>query len=68
MQATGLTEAQLRETADRLINSRRTIICWAMGLTQQAHGVATIEELTNVLLLRGMIGKPGAGVCPVRGH
>ncbi|WP_110471706.1 FdhF/YdeP family oxidoreductase [Williamsia limnetica] len=68
VQATGLTETQLRETADRLINSRRTIICWAMGLTQQAHGVATIEELTNVLLLRGMIGKPGAGVCPVRGH
>ncbi|WP_207839381.1 FdhF/YdeP family oxidoreductase [Williamsia soli] len=68
VEATGLTEAQLRDTADRLVSSRRTIICWAMGLTQQAHGVATIEELTNVLLLRGMIGKPGAGVCPVRGH
>ena len=67
-EATGLTEGQLRATADRLIGSHRTIICWAMGLTQQAHGVATIEELTNVLLLRGMIGKPGAGVCPVRGH
>ncbi|ORM37059.1 FdhF/YdeP family oxidoreductase [Williamsia sp. 1135] len=67
-EATGLTEAQLRDTADKLISSHRTIICWAMGLTQQAHGVATIEELTNVLLLRGMIGKPGAGVCPVRGH
>jgi molybdopterin-dependent oxidoreductase alpha subunit len=66
--ATGLSEATIRATADQMIASHRTIICWAMGLTQQAHGVATIEELTNLLLLRGMIGKPGAGVCPVRGH
>ncbi|WP_020107241.1 FdhF/YdeP family oxidoreductase [Nocardia sp. 348MFTsu5.1] len=66
--ATGLSEHTIRATADRMIASHRTIICWAMGLTQQAHGVATIEELTNLLLLRGMIGKPGAGVCPVRGH
>ncbi|HEY9313991.1 FdhF/YdeP family oxidoreductase [Williamsia sp.] len=66
--ATGLSEATIRTTADQMIASHRTIICWAMGLTQQAHGVATIEELTNLLLLRGMIGKPGAGVCPVRGH
>ncbi|MEV0357703.1 FdhF/YdeP family oxidoreductase [Nocardia sp. NPDC050697] len=66
--ATGLTRAQLERTAHRLATSRGTIICWAMGLTQQAHGVATIEEATNLLLLRGMIGKPGAGVCPVRGH
>ncbi|MFC8047815.1 FdhF/YdeP family oxidoreductase [Nocardia sp. NPDC057353] len=67
-QATGLTRAQLERTAHLLATSRGTIICWAMGLTQQAHGVATIEEATNLLLLRGMIGKPGAGVCPVRGH
>lgn len=66
--ATGLTRDQLERTATRLAESRGTIICWAMGLTQQAHGVATIEEATNLLLLRGMIGKPGAGVCPVRGH
>ncbi|HPZ96065.1 MAG TPA: molybdopterin dinucleotide binding domain-containing protein, partial [Mycobacterium sp.] len=44
------------------------IVCWAMGLTQHTHAVATIGEITNVLLMRGMIGKPGAGVCPVRGH
>ena len=42
--------------------------CWAMGLTQHRHAVAMISEITNVLLMRGMIGKPGAGVCPVRGH
>ena len=44
------------------------IVCWAMGLTQHRGAVATIQEITNLLLLRGNIGKPGAGVCPVRGH
>ncbi|SUA78203.1 Formate dehydrogenase H [Nocardia otitidiscaviarum] len=67
-QATGLTREQLERTARLLAESKATIVCWAMGLTQQVHGVATIEEATNLLLLRGMIGKPGAGVCPVRGH
>ena len=66
--ATGITEAQLRRVAGMLAASRRTIVCWAMGLTQHTHAVATIAEVTNVLLLLGMIGKPGAGVCPVRGH
>ncbi len=66
--ATGLTDDDLHRTATLLAESTNTIICWAMGLTQQKHGVATIEEATNLLLLRGMIGKPGAGVCPVRGH
>ncbi|MFD4180889.1 FdhF/YdeP family oxidoreductase, partial [Rhodococcus sp. NPDC058514] len=68
LEATGLTMSQLRETADAMARSERTIACWAMGLTQQAHGVATIQEITNLLLMRGMMGKAGAGVCPVRGH
>lgn len=68
VEATGLTREQLDRTAGLLARSKSTIICWAMGLTQQRHGVATIEEATNLLLLRGMIGVPGAGVCPVRGH
>ncbi|MFB8007649.1 FdhF/YdeP family oxidoreductase [Nocardia sp. NPDC056000] len=67
-EATGLTRADLDRTAALLAESEAVIICWAMGLTQQVHGVATIEEATNLLLMRGMIGKPGAGVCPVRGH
>lgn len=66
--ATGIERRQLDRVADMLMASRRTVVCWAMGLTQHAHAVATIGEITNVLLLRGMIGKPGAGVCPVRGH
>ncbi len=69
LEATGLTEQQLRATAADLVASRGTVICWAMGLTQHTHAVATIAEAVNVLLVRGMIGKPGAGgVCPVRGH
>ena len=66
--ATGLERAQIEQLAQRLIASERTIICWAMGLTQHKNSVPTLKELTNLLLIRGMIGKPGAGVCPVRGH
>ncbi len=67
-EATGVDRQQLERVAGMLMSSQRTVFCWAMGLTQQRHAVATIGEATNLLLLRGMIGKPGAGVCPVRGH
>jgi molybdopterin-dependent oxidoreductase alpha subunit len=66
--ATGLPREQIERTADRLVQSKGTIICWAMGLTQHKHAVATLRDLVNVLLLQGNVGKPGAGVCPVRGH
>ncbi|QKJ18678.1 FdhF/YdeP family oxidoreductase [Microbacterium hominis] len=66
--ATGLTEAELREIAEKVAVSKATIVCWAMGLTQHKHSVATLRDVVNVLLLRGDIGRPGAGVCPVRGH
>ncbi len=66
--ATGIERQQLERVAAMLMASQRTVVCWAMGLTQHTHAVATIGEVTNLLLLRGMIGKPGAGVCPVRGH
>ncbi|MET0451111.1 MAG: FdhF/YdeP family oxidoreductase, partial [Mycobacterium sp.] len=67
-EATGIDRAQLERLAQMLISSERTVACWAMGLTQHRHAVPMISELTNLLLMRGMIGKPGAGVCPVRGH
>ncbi len=67
-EASGVDRAQLQRVADLLAASKRTVLCWAMGLTQHHHAVATIGEATNLLFLRGMIGKPGAGVCPVRGH
>ncbi|PSL56698.1 molybdopterin-dependent oxidoreductase alpha subunit [Saccharothrix carnea] len=66
--ATGLPRAQVELFARMLAESQRTIFCWAMGLTQHKHSVPTIREIANVALLRGMIGKPGAGLCPVRGH
>ena len=67
-EASGVSREQLERVAKALIASERTVFCWAMGLTQHRHAVATIGEATNLLFLRGMIGKPGAGVCPVRGH
>ncbi|MEU5118555.1 FdhF/YdeP family oxidoreductase [Streptomyces asoensis] len=66
--ATGLTREQIEETLRMVLASERTIVCWAMGLTQHKHSVPTIREVVNFLLLRGNIGRPGAGVCPVRGH
>ncbi|MCC8426275.1 FdhF/YdeP family oxidoreductase [Mucilaginibacter sp. UR6-11] len=66
--AAGVPVAQLQEAADMLKNKKRIIICWAMGITQHENGVATINEILNLTLLKGAIGKPGAGLCPVRGH
>jgi len=66
--ATGLQRSQFERLAELAASSQRTIVCWAMGLTQHRNAVATIREVVNFLLLRGMIGKPGAGLCPVRGH
>ncbi|MEU1436582.1 FdhF/YdeP family oxidoreductase [Streptomyces sp. NPDC005786] len=66
--ATGLERAAIEEALTLVLASKRTIVCWAMGLTQHKHSVPTIREVVNFLLLRGNIGRPGAGVCPVRGH
>ncbi|MCX5014537.1 FdhF/YdeP family oxidoreductase [Streptomyces sp. NBC_00555] len=66
--ATGLTRPEIEQALAMILASKRTIVCWAMGLTQHKHAVATIREVVNLLLLRGDIGRPGAGVCPVRGH
>ncbi|MDH6236844.1 FdhF/YdeP family oxidoreductase [Cryobacterium sp. CG_9.6] len=66
--ATGLDRAQISTVADMMIKSKATIICWALGLTQQPHSVNTLKEIINLLLLQGNFGKPGAGACPVRGH
>ena len=67
-ESTGLTRAQITEAAEMFRDSPATITCWAMGITQHHNAVATIKEIVNVALLQGNIGKPGAGVCPVRGH
>ena len=64
----GLTRAQIAEAADVYLGAKSVICCWAMGITQHRHGVANVQEIVNLLLLRGNIGRPGAGPCPVRGH
>jgi len=64
----GITKAKIEEAAQIFVKSERTIFCWAMGLTQHKNAVANIQEVVNLMLLRGQIGKPGAGLCPVRGH
>lgn len=66
--ASGVPLEQIRETADLLKNKNRIVACWAMGLTQHKNAVDTIKEIVNLLLIKGSIGKPGAGTCPVRGH
>ena len=66
--ATGLTSAEIDELAERYIAADRVIITWAMGLTQHKKSVDTLKDLINLLLLRGNIGKPGAGASPIRGH
>ncbi len=64
----GIGRAQIREAAEIAMGSEQMICCWAMGLTQHKNGVANVQELVNFCLLRGQIGRPGAGLCPVRGH
>lgn len=64
----GLTRQEIEQAAEVYMNAERVICTWAMGVTQHLHSVATIREITNFMLLRGNVGRPGAGLCPVRGH
>lgn len=64
----GLCQNDIRLAASMYRKAERVIMCWAMGVTQHKHSVAIIQEIINVQLLRGNVGKPGAGLSPVRGH
>jgi molybdopterin-dependent oxidoreductase alpha subunit len=64
----GVDEAKVQEAVSILSEKKKIIVCWAMGLTQHKNAVDNIREIVNLLLLKGSIGKPGAGTCPVRGH
>lgn len=64
----GVSREQIRTIAEVVMRSKSIISCWAMGLTQQREAVATIQEIVNLHLLGGHLGRPGAGLCPVRGH
>ena len=65
---TGQSRDRIYEISDYFCRSKRTIVCWAMGITQHKNSVNTIREIMNVLLLKGDIGREGSGPCPVRGH
>ncbi len=67
-EACGIPIEKIKETAEVLKHKKKIIACWAMGLTQHKNAVDSIKEVVNLLLLKGSIGKPGAGTCPVRGH
>jgi molybdopterin-dependent oxidoreductase alpha subunit len=64
----GIPRADIEHVAELLAGTDRIIACWAMGLTQHKNSVNTIRDVVNLILMRGAIGKPGAGLCPVRGH
>ncbi|MFJ3091410.1 FdhF/YdeP family oxidoreductase [Streptomyces sp. NPDC086838] len=66
--ATGLTRREIEKVRDEVLGSERVVVCWAMGITQHKHGVPTIREIVNFLMLRGNLGRAGTGACPVRGH
>ncbi|MGX5221258.1 FdhF/YdeP family oxidoreductase [Pseudomonas segetis] len=68
VEQSALSLQELEYAARLYREANRVIICWAMGITQHRHSVAIIQEITNLQLLRGNIGRPGAGLCPVRGH
>lgn len=68
LDAAGISEVLLQETVELVKTKNKIIACWAMGLTQHKNAVDTIKEIVNLLLLKGSIGKAGAGTCPVRGH
>jgi len=68
IEESGLDEAQIRHAGDIYLHAERVITCWGMGITQHKHSVPTINMIVNLLLLRGNLGREGAGACPVRGH
>ena len=68
LESSGLSREQIIEAAEMIMSADRLVTCWAMGVTQHTDAVATIQDIVNLHLLRGAIGRPGAGLCPVRGH
>ncbi|MDP4952699.1 MAG: FdhF/YdeP family oxidoreductase [Flavobacteriales bacterium] len=64
----GLSKEEVDACIELIAKHQKIIICWAMGITQHRNGVANVQEIVNLLLMKGAIAKPGAGTCPVRGH
>lgn len=67
-QASGLSQQAIEAVANVYAASKRSVFAWGMGMTHHGHGVANVEAIANLAMLRGMVGKPGAGLLPLRGH
>src|SRR5262249_38120914 len=67
-EASGVDGTEIDQIADMYAASKRTVFAWTMGITHHVHGVDNVRAIINLALLRGMIGKPGAGLLPIRGH
>ena len=68
VEACGVSQEQIEEIAARYARSKRAVFSWTMGITHHAHGVDNVQAIANLALLRGMVGRPGAGLLPIRGH
>ncbi|HZR81239.1 MAG TPA: FdhF/YdeP family oxidoreductase [Candidatus Binatia bacterium] len=68
LDAAGVLAEDVERAVELLAASRATVFAWAMGITQHAHGVANVQAIVNLALARGMVGRPGAGLLPIRGH
>jgi molybdopterin-dependent oxidoreductase alpha subunit len=68
LRVSGLPRAQIERIADIYMRSKSVIICYGMGLTQHRYGTTNVQQVANLLMMRGNFGRPGAGICPVRGH
>jgi molybdopterin-dependent oxidoreductase alpha subunit len=68
LSASGVPATQVEAAADLVVGARRGLLCWAMGITQHEHGVSNVHAIVNLALARGWIGRPGAGLLPIRGH
>jgi molybdopterin-dependent oxidoreductase alpha subunit len=64
----GVPKSQIDQIAERYATAKRVVFSWTMGITHHAHGVANVQAIANLALLRGMVGRPGAGLMPIRGH
>jgi len=68
LKVSGMTREEIQHVARLYASAERTIICYGMGITQHQYGTQNVQQIANLLLMRGNIGKPGAGICPLRGH
>ncbi|MCA9239222.1 MAG: FdhF/YdeP family oxidoreductase, partial [Planctomycetales bacterium] len=68
VEKSGVSRQEINDIADDYAASKHAVFSWTMGITHQTHGVASVQAIANLALLRGMVGRPGAGLMPIRGH